>query len=250
MLLPTDISSRLTADYVLSLPEQDRIEILELLEERQHILNTTKLYQLYPDTGPLRRELYPKHCAFFTAGKTHMERAAIAANRTGKTWGIGGYETTLHLTGEYPEWWNGRVFDHPVDVWAAGDTTETTRDIVQAALMGPMGDVGTGLIPAQNIKTWTPRRGVSDAMDTVKIKHKSGGVSNLGFKAFDQGRRKFQGTAKHVIWLDEEPPEDVYDECIIRLMTLNGIMLGTFTPLQGVSKIVMRYINDLAHDTE
>jgi hypothetical protein len=80
-----------------------------------------------------------------------MERAAIAANRVGKTWGIGGFETTLHLTGDYPEWWEGRRFDHPIEAWVAGDTGQTTRDIVQDALMGPPGSLGQGLIPRKAI---------------------------------------------------------------------------------------------------
>lgn len=162
------------------------------------------------------------------------------------TWGLGGYETTLHLTGLYPEWWEGRRFSHPIEAWAAGDTSETTRDIVQAALMGQIGELGTGLIPRANIVGEPKqRRGVADAFDLARIRHKSGGISLLGFKSFDQGRRKFQGTAKHVVWLDEEPPEDVYDECLLRLMTTKGIMIGTFTPLQGLSKIVLRYMQEL-----
>ena len=176
-----------------------------------------------------------------------MERAAIAANRVGKTWGIGGYETALHLTGEYPDWWDGRRFEHPVEVWAAGDTSETTRDIVQNALMGPIGHLGEGLVPQANIMGEpTKRQGVTGAMDTARIKHKSGGASLLGFKSFDQGRKKFQGTAKHVTWLDEEPPEDVYDECLMRLMTTQGLMLATFTPLLGLSNVALRFLPHMA----
>jgi phage terminase large subunit-like protein len=176
-----------------------------------------------------------------------MERACIAANRVGKTWGIGGYETTLHLTGEYPDWWEGRRFNGPIEAWAAGDTSETTRDIVQQALMGPLGDLGTGLIPAANIiGEPTKRAGVAGAMDTGRIRHKSGGVSLVGFKSYDQGRKKFQGTAKHVCWCDEEPPADVYDEMMLRLMTTDGIMLGTFTPLSGLSEIVLRFLPEMA----
>src|SRR5690349_21254852 len=122
-----------------------------LASELKRRSDTNKLFSLYPDDGPLRRELYPKHLDFFRAGATEMERAAIAANRVGKTWGLGGYETALHLTGEYPDWWEGRRFDHPIDAWAAGDTSETTRDIVQLALFGQQGDLGTGLVPAANI---------------------------------------------------------------------------------------------------
>lgn len=170
----------------------------------------------------------------------------MAANRVGKTWGVGGYETALHLTGLYPEWWTGRRFIRPVEVWAAGDTSETTRDIVQAALMGPLTELGTGLIPADCILGEPSKRGgVTGAMDTARIRHKSGGVSLLGFKSYDQGRKKFQGTAKHVVWLDEEPPSDVYDECMMRLMTVDGLMLCTFTPLDGLTEIALRFMPQL-----
>jgi phage terminase large subunit-like protein len=211
-------------------------------------MNETKLTQLYPDTGPLRRSLYPKHMQFFEAGKEHQERCFMAGNRVGKTYGAGGYETALHLTGDYPEWWAGHRFAGPVDWWAAGDTTETTRDIVQKALMGPLGENGTGLIPAAAIiGDPTLRSGsVHGAIDTVRVRHKSGGTSTLGFKSFDQKRKKFQGTEKHGVWLDEEPPADVYDECMVRLMTTNGLMLCTFTPLEGLTEIALRYLPELA----
>lgn len=209
--------------------------------------NLSRIKGLYPDSGPLRRELYPKHLQFFKAGATEMERAAIAANRVGKTWGLGAFEVTLHLTGEYPDWWEGRRFDHPTEWWAAGDTSETTRDIVQHALFGPVSELGTGMIPASAIiGEPTRRHGVSEAFDTARIKHKTGGTSSIGLKSYDQGRKKFQGTAKHGIWLDEEPPEDVYDECLIRLMTTRGLMIGTFTPLSGLSNVVLRFLPDLA----
>lgn len=247
MLLPPDLRSRLTPGYVNSLTLKTRIELLDLLEERELVKRQTRLYQLYPDTGPLRRELYSKHLAFFRAGVEHMERAAIAANRIGKTWGIGGYETALHLTGEYPEWWEGRRFDGPVDWWSAGDTSETTRDIVQHALMGAPGELGCGLVPAANIVGEpTKRTGVAGAMDIARVRHKSGGVSVHGFKSYDQGRRKFQGTTKDGIWLDEECPEDVYDECLMRLLTTEGIMLCTFTPLMGLSTVALKFLPHLA----
>src|SRR3546814_18531691 len=60
----------------------------------------------------------------------------MAANRVGKTEGVGGYETTLHLTGEYPSWWEGRRFERPIAAWVAGKTNETTRAIVQTKLFG------------------------------------------------------------------------------------------------------------------
>ena len=201
-----------------------------------------RLASLYPAEGPLRRALYPKHLQFFAAGRIHQERCMMAANRVGKTV-AGGYETALHLTGRYPDWWEGRRFAGPIEAWVAGDTAETTRDIVQAALMGPPAEPGTGLVPPDAIVGEPSRRsGVTGAFDTARIAHASGGISLLGFKSYDQGRRKFQATAKHVVWLDEEPPADVYDECMLRLMTTDGLMLCTFTPLNGQTEIVLRFM--------
>ncbi len=219
---------------------------LKELERRQR---TNRLLTLYPETGPLRRDLYQKHLEFFRLGKDGgvNERAFMAANRVGKTWGAGGFETTLHLTGNYPDWWDGRRFKHPVDWWAAGDTTETTRDIIQLCLFGPLEQVGTGLIPEdQIIGEPSRRRGVADSIDTASIRHSSGGISTIGLKSYDQGRKKFQGTEKHGIWLDEECPMDIYSECLLRLMTTDGLMMLTFTPLEGYSEVVLQYVDEAA----
>lgn len=208
------------------------------------------LYTIYPDEGPLRRELYPKHMEFFMAGADYRERCFMAANRIGKTFGSGGYETALHLTSEYPEWWEGRTFDKPVKFWAAGKTNETTRDIVQNKLFGEvLGSgsskrvSGTGLIPGDLIGEISWKQGVSDLIDKVLIKHvKTGGWSVLGLKSYQQGRGAFEGTEQDGIWLDEEPPIDIYGECLIRTATTQGIIYLTFTPLEGMSETVMQFI--------
>jgi phage terminase large subunit-like protein len=230
---------------------RDEMEaLLAIKEEMERRKRYNKLQSFFPDEGPLRRELYKKHLQFFKAGAIHQERAAIAGNRCGKTI-MGVYEATLHLTGLYPHWWEGRRFDHPVDWWAASDTTETTRDILQLEFLGPLLEIGTGMIPKHAlVGDPSRRRGVPDAIDTVRVKHVSGGTSVLGFKAYDQGREKFQGTAKHGINLDEEPASDIYFECLTRLMTTSGLMIATFTPLSGMSDIVLRYMPDLAMESD
>ena len=222
----------------------EKIELLKLLEEKERRRRNRKLFSYYPDTGPLRRELYPKHLEFFKAGAIHQERGAIAGNRCGKTV-LSCFETSVHLSGLYPNWWEGRRFNRPVDWWAASDTSETTRDILQLEFLGKLSEIGTGMIPKDCIiGEPTKRRGIADAIDTVQIKHASGGISTLAFKSYDQGREKFQGTAKDGISLDEEPSEAIYFECLTRLMTTNGLMICTFTPLSGMSEIVMRYLYD------
>ncbi|MCP5004279.1 MAG: hypothetical protein GY941_10110 [Planctomycetes bacterium] len=234
-----------------SQPSLNNSELLELLEVKQQRIDRNVIKHLYPDHGPLSRDKYAKFLQFFKAGATERERAVIAANRVGKSFGVGGYETTLHLTGDYPDWWEGKRFDHPVDTWAAGDTGETTRDIIQFILTGvggerEGGELGTGLIPFDSFVGEPSRKsGVAGSFDTVSVRHKSGGVSRLGFKTYDQGRRKFQGTSKHVLWFDEEPPMAVYNEGLMRTMDCDGIVLCTFTPLEGISDVVMKFLPGL-----
>ncbi|MCH8505368.1 MAG: terminase family protein, partial [Ectothiorhodospiraceae bacterium] len=178
---------------------------------------------------------------FFQMGLNHRERLFLGGNRTGKTV-VGGFETTLHLTGRYPDWWEGRRFSEPGDWWAAGDTRQTTRDIQQKELLGPPDAIGTGLIPEDAIIKPRPMSGVPDAFETVTVRHVSGGVSTLGFKSYDQGRKSFQGTAKQGIWLDEECPMEVYVEALMRTMTTGGLMLLTFTPLNGLTQLVLDFL--------
>ena len=134
-----------------SLSVWEKRELVALLEEMESRRKRRLIHSMYPERGPLRRELYARHMQFFRLGAKPgiNERGFMAANRVGKTWGAGGYELTLHLTGDYPEWWEGRRFAHPVDAWAAGDTAETTRDIIQRCLLGPIDEFGTGLIPGR-----------------------------------------------------------------------------------------------------
>ncbi|RTL00420.1 MAG: hypothetical protein EKK59_04490 [Neisseriaceae bacterium] len=175
----------------------------------------------------------------------------MAANRVGKTEGGGGYEVTAHLTGIYPEWWPGYRFDHAIDCWAAGDTNETVRDIIQLKLLGSEHDGwGTGLIPAANIVRVVKRQNGNGAVDYAVIKHASGGTSILGFKSYEQGRKAFQGTEKHLIWLDEESEEGIRAECALRLMTTNGHLIETFTPLRGLTPIVLKYLGEDAEVPE
>jgi len=217
-------------------------ELASLRQEQTRRTATRKILTYYPETGPLRRELYPKHLEFFAAGPKYRERLILAANRVGKTEGVGGYELALHLTGRYPAWWQGRTFQRPISAWAAGDTGITVRDIIQKKLLGPVGSWGTGLIPGDDLVRTVRSSGIADKLDSVFVKHASGGVSSLVLKSYDQRRESFQGTEQDVIWLDEEPPLDVYTECLMRTMTNDGMVMLTFTPLLGMSEVVLAFL--------
>lgn len=233
-----------------ALPEDELRALLTDLDAAAKAEKFGKFHSYYPDSGPLRRELYPKHLEFFRAGAAYLERLMMAANRTGKS-EAGAFESTAHLTGDYPHWWEGRRFNRPVRMWAAGDTNETTRDVVQAKLLGGVewhgenkGVDGSGMIPRgaidQDSISW--KAGVPDLVDTVMVRHKLGSMSTLGLKSYKQGRRAFQGTEQDIVWVDEEPDEDVYGEMLIRLMTTGGLAMLTFTPLNGHTKVIESFM--------
>lgn len=248
------------------LTRAEKLELIELYEEKQLRISRKLFYALYPevdtpwagatnkdfDHGAIiyARQKYPKHLEFFSVGKDYPERCFMAANRVSKTLGGGGYEATCHLTGEYPDWWDGYRFDHPTHGWAVGDTSKTVREILQATMLGDVVDSrprktvsGTGLLPGHliGVPSWNSH-GVPDSVDVVPVKHTSGGWSTIGFKSYEQGRKAFQGTAKHWIWMDEEPPSDIYDECLMRTATTNGRLILTFTPLEGLSEVVLSFL--------
>jgi len=186
----------------------------------------------------------PKQEEFLFAGKDYQERLLMAGNRLGKT-ECAAYEISRHLTGEYPDWWKGRTFDKPVRVWAAGTSGQMVRDTAQEKLCGPPGQseaFGTGFIPKDAFVDF-PRAGRSapDAFDSLQVRHKSGGISRLVFKTYEQERRHWQGAEVDIVWFDEEPPIALAAEGYTRLGG-KGMAMMTFTPLFGMSEVVCRYL--------
>ena len=171
---------------------------------------------------------------------------------SGNTEGLGGYETVLHATGHYPHWWEGHRFYEPIHAWVAGETLQTTRDIQQHKLIGPLDDIGSGLIPKAYIAGIKRKvSSVPDVVETVKVYHhddqgERDGISHIGFRSYDQGTEAFMGTERHVIWMDEEVPSDIYAEALTRTMKTStfpgGIVILTFTPLKGLTDVVLAFL--------
>jgi phage terminase large subunit-like protein len=179
---------------------------------------------------------------FVEAGKDYREKLFMAGNRTGKSI-VGCWELTAHATGLYPDGWVGRRFTRPIKAWIGGDTSISVRDILQQKLLGNPGEFGTGMIPKDCILKTTTKRNIPDAVETIHVKHVSGGYSILTFKTYEQGRELWQGTEQDVIWMDEEPPMEIYAEALIRTMTTNGLVMSTFTPLRGMSGVIKSFMD-------
>jgi phage terminase large subunit-like protein len=125
-----------------------------------------------------------------------------------------------------------------VAVWAAGKDAKTTRDTLQLALLGSGPQFGTGMLPADLILGTTPKPGVPEGVETIYVRHVSGGRSEVQLKSYDSGVESFYGTKKNVVWLDEECEPGIYSEVLMRTLSTvpgepNGIVIATLTPLWG-----------------
>lgn len=195
---------------------------------------------------------YAKQREFHKAGKHHGERIFMAGNQVGKTT-AGAAEWAMHLTGLYPRGWQGRKFTGPVRFWASGVTSQSTRDNPQRLLIGPPSDErqwGSGMIPRSHIVDWTRARGISNALDTVLVRHVSGEYSTLSFKSYEMGRSKWQGETLSGVWFDEEPPLEIYSEGLTRTQASGLFTILTFTPLQGASDVVRLFLDEAEIEVE
>ena len=210
------------------------LERTKLAEELKRRFDTNWLPRYRP---------YAKQAEFHRAGAKFRERLFMAGNQLGKTYS-GGAEAAMHATGKYPDWWDGHRFDKPTVAWASGVTGLATRDTVQRMLVGRSASIGTGTIPGDDIMDLVSARGIPDLLDSIRVKHISGGTSIIGLKSYEQGREKWQGETLDWLWFDEEPPQEIYTEGLTRTNATGGITWMTFTPLLGMSEVVRRFLTE------
>ncbi|WP_011178447.1 terminase large subunit domain-containing protein [Caedibacter taeniospiralis] len=173
---------------------------------------------------------HKKQRQFHAAGASAKERLFLAGNRTGKTY-CGVAESVMHLTGYYPQWWIGKRFTRPIKAWAASVTTALTAEVLEKAYLEMI---------AEDLVI-----GVDRLRHSYKIDYKTGGYSELTFKSYEQGRKKFQAAKLDLVHLDEEPPRDIYVESLMRTMSTEvdneGIVLLTMTPLLGLTDLILEF---------
>lgn len=225
--------------------DYSKVELVLLAKERirrkeayryRHIFND--LYKFQTDT--IR----------FT--KTKMAVLLCAANRIGKTY-LGTYIDAIHLMGDYPDEWDGHVFEHAPMCWLLGYSGEKTRDLLQTALFGRLSDrkfLG-GLIPAERIINEDNRSmlGASGAMREVRVRHSSGKASTCQFWSYSQGQHALMGDDVDWYHIDEEPKDQsIYPQVMTRTLTgdrgRGGRGILTFTPENGRTETVISFMDE------
>jgi len=222
-------------------------ELLKLRDYQK--FNAIEGYSPYPFQKLFHHAPHGHHKRPYDAkGKPAPVRGLICGNKTGKTF-CGAAETSYHLSGEYPEWWEGERFSHPVEWLVAGKTNDKVRDICQRELFGEPTDeraFGTGSVPLRLIGKTTRKPGVPGAFDKVLIKHISGGWSKVSFQAYEQSKGSFMGIPIDGGWMDEEPPIDVFNQFVRGTIAKEkSVLILTFTPEEGATELVYQWLNEL-----
>lgn len=238
------LAGRVTAESLSVMSAADVHNFYDIVKELELRIETNKIEEYSP---------YPFQMKFHNDGATCNQRLLMAANQVGKT-RCAGAETTYHLTGLYPAWWKGKRFDGPILAWCCGATNEKTRDTVQKQLFGNPIDFekfGTGFVPKKclDLSRTVRKPGVPNAWQAVQVAHHTNGVfdgwSACVLKAYEMTYKVFTSEQVEVIWLDEEPPEEIMSQCLVRMITTSGIMYMTFTPEEGRTAIVVQFTSNL-----
>jgi phage terminase large subunit-like protein len=114
----------------------------------------------------------------------------------------------------------------PNEGWVVSETYKVQEEASQKLIMS--------LIQPDKIKKIINLKGgiVEQIWWDVVRDGKLVGTSKIGFKSSDSGVRNFAGAAKRWIWFDEEPPQEVYKECVARIAAGHPLdIFFTMTPI-------------------
>ena len=209
----------------------ERIRRIEAEIKKRRVEDRLALY----NAGEVKHE---KQIAFHKCEKRN--RWVFGGNRSGKT-ECGAVECVYLARGVHPYKKNKRS----VDGWVVSVSAQVQREVAQKKILQYLRRDWIEEIVMASGRKDSPESGV---IDFIRVKSALGGVSTIGFKSCDQGRDKFQGASLDFVWFDEEPPEDIYKECRMRVMDKEGEVFGTMTPLKGLTfvhkEIFMNEKND------
>ena len=198
------------------------VEKLRLIEAEQRRRRENPLSRY--NAGEKKHE---KQLAFHKCKKRN--RWVFGGNRSGKT-ECGAVECIYMARGIHPYRENRK----DVCGWVVSLSQQVQRDVAQKKILHYLRKDWIEDIVMLSGRKDSPEHG---EIDFIRIKNVFGGISVIGFKSCDQGREKFQGASLDFVWFDEEPPEDVYAECKMRVLDRKGDLFGTMTPLKGLTFI-------------
>lgn len=199
-------------------------KIFKLKKVIDEIQNRNILPLFQYNTGKI---IHKKQLEFHKCLKRN--RWVFGGNRTGKT-ECGAIETIWLSLGIHPY----RPNRKSTECWVVSLSQRVQKEVAQTKILK--------YLPKNTIKEIIMTSGKkSDAengiIECIILNNSFGNISKIWFKSCEEGREKFQGASLDFVWFDEEPPEDIYNECKMRILDKSGEIFGTMTPLKGLTFI-------------
>ena len=209
----------------------------------EQIINEIKLI----DKEFLRRKRECKIDEYNSGAIIHEKQVIFHKNKSKNRWVFGGNRSGKTECGAVETVWYARGIhpykdNKPRDGWVVSLSQQVQRDVAQNKILTYLKKEWIADIVMISGRKGSASSGI---IDTIYVYNVFGSISKIGFKSCDQGREKFQGTSLDYVWFDEEPPEDIYIECKMRVIDKCGEVFGTMTPLKGLTWIYNTiYLNE------
>lgn len=199
-------------------------KILQLLNIKKEISSRNIFPLLNYNTGKI---IHKKQLEFHQS--TKRNRWVFGGNRTGKT-ECGAVETIWLSLGIHPFKSNKPC----TECWVVSLSNRVQKEVAQAKILKYLPKNSIIDIIMNQGKKCSAENGI---IECIIVKNIFGNNSKIWFKSCEEGREKFQGASLDFVWFDEEPPEDIYNECKMRTFDKCGEIFGTMTPLKGFTYI-------------
>ena len=187
-----------------------------------------------------------KRLAEYNSLRVHKKQMEFHACKKRNRWVFGGNRTGKTECGAVECIWMARGVhpfkeNKPVSGWVVSLSFGVQKEVSQKKILS--------YLPRDWIEDIVMREGRKDMpqsgiIDSILVKNVFGSVSTITFKSAEEGREKFQGASLDFVWFDEEPPEDVWRECTMRVLDRKGEIFATMTPLLGLTFVYDKiYLN-------
>lgn len=213
----------------------------ELLKNLERLNPESQLAHIQAFERQLRETNYAKYWTATENQAPVFQRIAgkkvfglLGGNRSGKT-EFGSFIAVAYLLGK-PYFYDTPAWEYvkhlpipegrPRNIWAVGLTFDVLRDVIfREKLL--YGRNHAPLIPKDS--ALIKKASESD----TQIIMTDGSI--LTGKSADSGREKFQSASVDLVWIDEEPEVEIFEECYQRTVDCSGLILLTLTPLKDIA---------------
>ena len=220
--------------------EREKQEIIsDIIKIKELILEEDRRSKLKIYTYNTTR-VHKKQMKFHKCKKRN--RWVFGGNRSGKT-ECGAVEVVWLARGIHPYRENRK----DTVGWVVSLSTRVQKDVAQSKILSYLDPRWIEEIIMQSGKSSAPEYGV---IEKIIVKNVFGGRSVIGFKSCEEGRDKFQGSSLDYVWFDEEPTEEIYNECVMRVIDKCGDIFGTMTPLKGKTFVYDKIFLNSGNDPE